>query len=154
MDKPVICTWCEASVTDLRAVFCPVCGANLNAAGRVPEMKYKHIDLNENGKALVCPHCENEELTQGDYCKICGNSIINRCADTPNAKSRNLIVRACGSILQGNARYCSKCGNESSFYQKGWLKDWRTENTKKAIRNVNSGDNTITFKEIKSEKTT
>jgi len=56
--------------------------------------------------------------------------------------------------LQGNARYCSKCGNESSFYQKGWLKDWRTENTKKAIRNVNSGDNTITFKEIKSEKTT
>lgn len=115
-------------------------------------MKYRTIDLNENGKAIVCPHCENEELTQGDYCKICGCDLINRCSDTPNQKSKNLIVRGCGSTLQGNARYCSKCGNESTFYQRGWLKDWRTENTKKAIRNVNNGDNTIPFKDLKTEK--
>lgn len=115
-------------------------------------MIYRSILLNEYGKAIVCPHCENEELTLGDYCKICGNEIINRCADTPNSKARNVTLKGCGSILQGNARYCSKCGNESSFYQKGWLKDWKSENTKKAIRNVNNPDNTIPFKVLKEDK--
>ncbi len=115
-------------------------------------MRYQNIELNEYSKALVCPHCENEELTQGDYCKICGSDIINRCADTPDLHSKNLVVKSCRALLQGNARFCSRCGNESTYFQNGWLKDWRCENTKQAIRNINSVDNTIKFSEIKEEE--
>lgn len=111
-------------------------------------MIYKAIMLNENGKALVCPHCENEELTPGNYCKICGSDIINRCADMQDPEVEGLSIKGCKSMLQGNARYCPKCGNESTFFQKGWLKDWRSENIKKAIRNIN----TVDFEEIREEK--
>jgi len=146
-----VCTWCEARVTDNGAAFCGICGNSFSATGRSTGMIYKNIRVNENGKALTCPHCENEELSVGDYCKICGNDIINRCADTQNPKAKNLVNRSCGSILQGNARYCSRCGNESTFYQKGWLMDWKSENTKKAIYNVSGTHNTIHYKEIKDE---
>lgn len=147
------CHWCQARLPDLEQGFCPVCGKPSRAsAERASEMVYKDIKVNENGKALVCPHCENEELTPGDYCKICGNNIINRCTDMPNPKAQGLVIRGCHTVLQGNARYCSKCGNESTFYQKGWLKDWRMENTRKAIRNAKLPDNTIPFKDIREEK--
>jgi len=102
-------------------------------------MRYPAITLNENGKALVCPHCDNEELTPGDFCIICGNDIINHCAVSPDRNVPSVSLKSCGAILVGNARYCSHCGNESSFYQKGWLADWRSENIKKAIRNASTG---------------
>lgn len=112
-------------------------------------MLYKKIRVNENGKALVCPHCDNEELTQGDYCMICGCNIINRCADTPDHNESSVIVKTCRTVLPGNARYCPKCGNESTFYQKGWLRDWRSENTKRAIENINMA---VDFTELQEEK--
>ena len=102
-------------------------------------MRYPAIKLNENGKALVCPHCENEELTPGDFCIICGSDIINRCAISPDRNVPSVSLKSCGAVLQGNARYCSHCGNESAFYQKGWLPDWRSENVRKAIRNASTG---------------
>lgn len=37
--------------------------------------------LDDNGRALVCPRCKNEELKYaGDYCKICGTYLINKCS--------------------------------------------------------------------------
>ena len=102
-------------------------------------MRYPIIILNEYGKAIVCPHCENEDLTPGNFCIICGNDIINRCADSPDRSVSSVTVKGCNALLQGNARYCHLCGNESTFYQHAWLPDWRSQNTKKAIRNASEG---------------
>lgn len=112
-------------------------------------MLYKSIRINENGKALVCPHCDNEELTPGDFCMICGNNIINRCADTPDPINHGIVNKSCRTVLTGNARYCGKCGNESSFFQRGWLRDWRSENTKRAIENINMA---VDFLELQEER--
>ncbi len=111
-------------------------------------MRYLAIRTNENSKALVCPHCENDELTPGDFCIICGNDIVNRCSETPIPGTAN-TKPGCGNILPGNARYCSRCGNEGAFFQKGWLRDWKSENTRKAIRNVSAA---IDLEEIRVEK--
>lgn len=112
-------------------------------------MIYKSIKVNENGKALVCPHCDNEELAQGEYCIICGNNIINKCSDTPDSQIPGVLIKHCNTILPGNARFCPKCGNESTFYQRGWLRDWRSENTKRAIENINM---TVDFTELQEER--
>lgn len=149
MEERQICPHCEAVFTE-PLDYCPICGMgkNILQAGRLAGMRYYAIRLNENGKALICPHCENEELTPGDFCMICGNDIVNRCADTPDPKRPSNIVGSCGTILTGNARYCSRCGNEGTFFQKGWLRDWKSENTKKAIRNVNVA---IDLSEVREE---
>jgi len=101
-------------------------------------MVYKSIRTTSKGKALVCPHCDNEELDGGDFCKVCGSEVVNRCADMCDDSDGRVISRNCQSILTGNARYCPHCGNESAFYQKGWLLDWRSENLRKALQNINS----------------
>ena len=117
-------------------------------------MRYKPIVLNEYGKARVCPFCDNEEATLGNYCKICANEIVNRCAESSvlTQDSKYLVAKNCGAVLEGNARYCSYCGNEGTFFQRGWLKDWRSENIKKAILNVTTKDNAISFSEIKKDR--
>lgn len=115
-------------------------------------MVYKSVKVNEFGKALVCPHCENDESAQGDFCKICGSDIVNRCCDMRDPQSGRLVNKGCGNILHGDARYCSKCGNESNFFQKGWLSDWKGENIKKAIRNIRSDGKAMPFSSIVEEK--
>lgn len=140
------CTKCASRLTFEDAWYCPVCGAPSLIRGRASEMVYRKIRLNENGKAVVCPHCGNEELTPGDFCVICGNEIVNRCADMHGGEKEQPTVKGCKTILPGNARFCYKCGNESTFYQHGWLKDWRSENTRKAIENINV---TLDFDDLK-----
>jgi hypothetical protein len=63
------------------------------------------------------------------------------------------LVKGCGELLNGEARFCPKCGNESNFFQKGWLNDWKGENVKQAIRNFRSaGQTPVPFDKIKKEK--
>ncbi|HZK24080.1 MAG TPA: hypothetical protein VFC74_01695, partial [Oscillospiraceae bacterium] len=33
----------------------------------------------KDGRPSVCPRCSNEELN-GEYCKICGTYIVNKCS--------------------------------------------------------------------------
>ncbi|MDR2931989.1 MAG: hypothetical protein LBV27_02670 [Oscillospiraceae bacterium] len=144
------CIKCGAQVSFDEAVYCPVCGVSSLIRGRSSEMVYKRIRLNENGKAIICPHCSNEELTPGDYCMICGSEIVNHCADMRDDEVDRLVSKGCRTTLPGNARFCYKCGNESTFYQRGWLKDWRSENTRKAIENINVA---VDFDDIKKGRT-
>jgi RNA polymerase subunit RPABC4/transcription elongation factor Spt4 len=143
-----VCEICGAMTTLEKAVYCPMCGGSKFTQGRATEMVYRKIKLNESGKAVVCPHCDNEENTPGNYCMICGSEIVNHCADISAGGGRE-AKSACGTLLPGNARFCYACGNESNFYQKGWLRDWRSENTRKAIENINV---TVDFDEIKSSR--
>ena len=114
-------------------------------------MRYPAIPVNEYGKALICPHCENEDAAPGNFCIICGSDVVNRCNDSPNRNVPSVTIKGCQSPLQGNARYCFKCGNESTFYQKRWLPDWRSQNTKKAIRNASAGG-VVDLADVKKSK--
>lgn len=114
--------------------YCKLCGSkNISKAlyfsGVDNQMIYKGFKLDGNRRAIVCPRCDNEELYEdADNCKICNAPIINKCAETQI--SFNEYVSSCGAILDGNARYC-KCGNVSTFFQQGLLKDWETERKEK-----------------------
>ena len=94
-------------------------------------IKHKMIDLNrrkgagyliypeeikvKDGRALKCPICENEELEDGDFCKICGKIVINRCTNETE----------CYSLCDGLSRYCPKCGCETTFYKNNYLQSWK-----------------------------
>lgn len=142
------CPRCKTVTHSTTAMYCIICAGKLLQQKGEPDMLYKGIRLNSKCKAVICPHCDNEEVTPGDYCMICGSNIINKCSDTYDAKKKT-TSRSCGTLLTGNARFCPQCGNESSFYQQGWLKDWRSENTKRAIENINTA---VDFSEIHKEK--
>ncbi|WRS27575.1 hypothetical protein U6B65_00170 [Oscillospiraceae bacterium MB08-C2-2] len=97
-------------------------------------MDYRTIPLNQSGNIVVCPICGNRELGLGDFCIICGSEIMNRCADTRRYEEDCVVlVKSCGQTVPGNARYCPKCGNETTFYQRGWLKDWSRQNPQRAL---------------------
>jgi RNA polymerase subunit RPABC4/transcription elongation factor Spt4 len=110
----------------------------------VDAVYYNAIKVNEYSKAYKCPHCENEAPAKGDHCKICGSDIVNHCCDTFIVESGKL-AKGCDTLLDGDARYCPKCGNEGNFYQKGWLNDWKAENVKQAIRNSRSEGKALPF---------
>lgn len=125
------CLICSHHFVDQEAEFCPVCGygALLNRKG-VDPMIYKGYFLDDSSRAVVCPNCENEHLNyEGDICKICGTNLVNKCAPTyvTGETGYNYLEENCEAKLDGDARYCTKCGNESTFFQQGLLKDWKTE---------------------------
>ena len=82
-------------------------------------MIYPKLDTHENGKLTECPNCQNEETDiEGDYCQICGRNLINKCSYDDCYYNEP---------LPANARYCPICGNHSTFYNAGFLKEWNYE---------------------------
>lgn len=84
-------------------------------------MKYTtKIILNQNGKAIRCPVCDNEEVSpDGNYCHICGTCLINQCTNYDDAYNQG-----CGHIAAANARYCVYCGAPTTFLRDKILKPW------------------------------
>ncbi|PRS09605.1 hypothetical protein C6W22_01855 [Bacillus atrophaeus] len=127
----IFCRNCTHSFVNKSAKHCPICGNNklINKKEKT-ELIYSGYQLDKNGRALICPKCENEQVNhEGDICKICSAYLVNKCADTYQTDDTgwNFVQESCESILDGNARYCTKCGNESTFYHQGLLQDWIEE---------------------------
>lgn len=126
------CYRCTHLFSHPSATHCPICGGNdlFNRKGFFV-MKYESYFVDEIGRAIQCPVCDNEELIyDGDHCKICGTFLVNKCADTEKVddySGRYYKADSCHTILEGNARFCVKCGNESTYQQQGLLDDWKTE---------------------------
>lgn len=38
-------------------------------------MLLRTIRVRTDGTLIACPHCDNEELTSGNYCMICGSDL-------------------------------------------------------------------------------
>jgi hypothetical protein len=112
------CSACRHVFNKKKPEYCSVCGGN-NIVKGITNMYYKDgYELDEKGKARKCPVCQNEETDiAGDYCKICGTYIINRCGGGNNSN--------CGVLADGNARYCVCCGKETTFSQNGLLRPWK-----------------------------
>ena len=122
-----LCVTCGYKYNNLN--FCPICGDN-NLIRGDENMIYNKIEINNNGKAAVCPICQNEFTDiPGEFCQVCGTHITNRCTN-----------RSCGESLSGDARFCNFCGSESSFFQNQLLDDWQNHNT-----NTNTNTKTNSF---------
>jgi hypothetical protein len=122
------CNFCNAIALEADN-FCHICGKEFIQQGwwdkthpsrtrSVASMIYQGIDIDENGRMKKCSVCENEEITSGDFCMICGSNLINECEN----EECN-----CTAHLPGNARYCPQCGHETSFSKAGYLSKWNTE---------------------------
>ena len=142
------CINCNYSFTSLDAKFCPICGSNNLIKGDFKEkMKYKSdYNLDENSRITICPVCHNEEITDGEYCKICGTYLINKCTNFIEDEWGNQIS-GCGKLAEANARYCIYCGNETTFYKNNLLCDYKNYDIDQENLNLLWND---TLNEIKS----
>lgn len=110
------CLNCGHGFISKASIHCPVCGHNRLTWGD-EKMIYDSIELQENGKAIICPTCNNEHTDiDGAYCQVCGTHITNVCTN-------------CNTVLLGEARYCSHCGSESTFFIDALLRDWKVVKT-------------------------
>ncbi|WP_226677282.1 ImmA/IrrE family metallo-endopeptidase [Mesobacillus jeotgali] len=125
------CLQCSYYFVNAEAKYCPVCSSDkLYKSKEKHDMRYDGYELDEFGRAYECPRCGNEELNyDGDHCKICSLIIINKC--TNQEMWNGEIQWECGTMLDGNARYCIKCGYESTFYQQNLLDKWEDEKKEK-----------------------
>ena len=142
------CYRCNYSFSSLNAKFCPICGNDKLVKGDTKnKMKYNcNYRLDENGKIIECPLCHNEEIIDGEYCKICGSYIVNRCTNKIEDEWGNQI-EGCGKLADANARYCIYCGSETTFYRNHLLSDYKSYDIDQ--ENLTSLWNT-TLNEIKS----
>lgn len=122
------CFQCGNTFISENAKCCPICGHDRLTWGD-GEMIYEGYELDENGKALVCPRCGNEQINpNGSYCNICGTYLINECSNYSGYdRGYEDWADPCGQIADGNARYCIHCGARTTFYNQGLLKDWQEE---------------------------
>lgn len=126
-----LCLNCSKYFVDENAEYCPICGMQvlINRKG-VELMIYKGHLVDDYSRALICPKCENEDINYaGDICKICGTDLVNKCVQTYQTDDTGWVYKqdSCEALLDGDARYCTRCGNESSFYRQGLLKSWQEE---------------------------
>ncbi|WP_094701861.1 hypothetical protein [Brevibacillus laterosporus] len=80
-------------------------------------MIYNGFYVDKNGRANKCTRCLNEQINDGEYCKISGVTIVNKCTRTDYNG-----YPECEEIAEGNARYCTKCGEKTTFFKEGLLK--------------------------------
>lgn len=128
-DYPKCCFRCHMQVFGENFIYCPICGDKLSTKrGKQIFMKYTRIEMDQQGKAVKCPICCNEEiLEEGDYCQICGSPLINRCVYETSFQGIPISCRPEAEHLPGNARFCPYCGCGTTFGVKGILKPWEKE---------------------------
>lgn len=104
--------------------YCCICGnKKITYQKEMGKVIYKGIELDENKRAKECPKCHNEEFSEEDfYCKICGFILYNECTNYSELPFENSCTK--GYRLDGNARYCPFCGNQTSFFKNGFLLNW------------------------------
>jgi len=89
------------------ARFCVECGEKTG-------MDFKPACVNAKKypfRLRNCPVCGEKDLRTNGQCLICGAPLYNICIN-------------CRKNLPGNARYCGKCGAESSFFYEKLLDEW------------------------------
>lgn len=134
------CSNCTCSFIKENPNYCLICGNQEIRKGDYFEMIYSSIELTDLHHAKKCPKCSNEKVT-GDYCQVCGTYLVNKCTGLTSGEREyeynNYRIfwhsheGGCGELLEGDARFCSKCGSTSTFYEEGILKNWEEEKENK-----------------------
>lgn len=121
------CKQCNYLFFHETAVHCPVCSHN-NLSNRKGFflMKYEGYHLKDGRPVFECPVCKNEEVDHGEFCKVCGITVVNKCTHV-EYDFNGQIYYECGTLADGDARYCIKCGSKTTYFENGLLKDWVDE---------------------------
>lgn len=123
------CNICGYFFISHEVQYCPICGSN-EFEWEEGNMIYDDgYELDENGRAIICPRCGNEQIdAEGRYCRICSANLTNRCTQDEDIwggyNDNDLVAKACGKLAAGNARYCEFCGSPTTFYKDELLKPW------------------------------
>lgn len=121
-DTFVVCSKCKNKLVKCDYKYCPNCGSSKLKKG-IGFMKYKNeIKLDENKKAIICPKCDNEEILEGPFCKICGLELFNRCSNYNESD-----WSGCSQVCDANARYCHICGSPTTYYNLKVIPDFNNE---------------------------
>ena len=116
------CSQCGYFFIRKIAQYCPICGrVGLSKRGQ-KKIIYSGYVLNEKEREQLNQKCVNVETAYVENSIITGTGIVNKCAGTNTAN--NGFSESCGNLALDNARYCYKCGNETTFFQTGLLKSW------------------------------
>lgn len=108
-------------------------------------MKYEKIELNDTGKAVICPVCGNEEtLEEGEFCHVCGEILVNMCEREIYDDGERIGYCIGHKPLPGNARYCPYCGEKTTFFKTGALKPWEEE-LRPDFEGISDEDDTLPF---------
>lgn len=106
--------------------YCFICGSDdlhVFSKGENYKMKYTGIEVDQNGKATLCPICSNTDtMGEGFYCQICGHDLVNRCSRGNHGPEGYEY-----QPLKGEDRYCSICSAESTFYINEYLRGYQVE---------------------------
>lgn len=151
------CLFCGAHFTSDPGKHCPICGETHLVWGD-GEMFYNDgFQVNENGKAMICPRCKNEEIYDDDdhdYCQICGTYLINECAATYLETDTGFrhLQQSCGRPVAGNARFCPNCGNVTTFFERGLLEPWEEAQKKLAEQDEGPGIHLAAVSSMKGSK--
>jgi hypothetical protein len=138
------CYRCKHNFSIPDSIFCPICrNKKLSKKKGSSEMIYDSHPLDENSKAINCPICKNEEVDSGDYCKVCSTYLVNKCTGVIRNEYDGNIEGDCDTLADGNARYCTKCGSETTFYKYNLLRAWNTENKLELVNGEAAAANDI-----------
>lgn len=115
------CSNCQTVFVAGNASYCPTCSDRIKKIKLHIrsdfDMIYPGYEVNERGQLIQCHWCGNDEIDdKAEYCKICGEYIINKCTN-----------QNCGRTFASNARYCSLCGCDTTFYKQGLLPAWNVD---------------------------
>lgn len=117
------------------AKHCPICGSTKFKNERSKIVIYESMNTYSNNKLTSCPRCDNEETDiEGLFCQICGVMLVNKCDDRSLDGILSPAHSPCGGEVPVNARYCPKCGCNTTFYNDGLLEDWKIEKKKREPR--------------------
>lgn len=120
------CIKCNYNLVDINANYCPICGSNIFVKGETKNnMKYIcNYNIDKNSRLTKCPICNNEEIIDGEYCKICGTYLVNKYTNYIEDEWGNQ-VSGCGRLVDANARYCIHCGSETTFFRNQLLCNYK-----------------------------
>lgn len=122
------CVRCSHLFINRFASHCPICSHTRFVKKRGENiMIYSGFIVDENSRLIECACCNNEEI--GDYdvfCKVCSYPLVNKCTSIEYGYGGSIEWK-CEELAAGNARYCTKCGGETVFFNRGILIAWDKE---------------------------
>ena len=128
----IFCSNCGVHVGYNNIKKCRICG-NSKAKFKLEatDVTYSKIEVDEHSKAIECPICGNNEVSKGDYCKICGTYLVNKCtSNNPDFKAKPVSCSESeNNPLPGDARYCMYCGSKTTFLYNKLLTEWDNDDS-------------------------
>lgn len=102
---------CRRSVIETREVDCKVSGQ---------KGTYVQVRVDENGKATICPRCQNDRFMDGGcYCPGCALPRVNVCSNSE-----------CDSDNSPHAAFCEYCASYTVWHEAGVVQPmWESTST-------------------------